>query len=55
MSDLIALLDSLIDVNGRILVPGVYDEVAPLTPDEEKIYRELEFDMVCEKKLNFIC
>uniref|UniRef100_A0A8C7CVJ5 Peptidase M20 dimerisation domain-containing protein n=1 Tax=Oncorhynchus kisutch TaxID=8019 RepID=A0A8C7CVJ5_ONCKI len=38
MSDLIALLGSLLDHTGKILVPGVTDDVAPLTEDERKLY-----------------
>lgn len=46
MSDLIALLDTLVDVNGKILIPGVYDSVAPLDKEEEQLYEAIEFDMV---------
>ena len=46
MSDLIALMSQLVDNKGKILVPGIYDTVAKLTPDEEKLYDAIEFDMV---------
>ena len=46
MTDLIALLGSLVDANGRIKVPGVYDSVAELTSEEEKLYGPIDFSMV---------
>ncbi|KAM4688466.1 beta-Ala-His dipeptidase-like [Discoglossus pictus] len=45
MSDLIYLLDTLVDSKGRILVPGVYDAVAPLTEEEKNIYKDIEFSL----------
>ncbi|XP_072031333.1 cytosolic non-specific dipeptidase-like isoform X1 [Amphiura filiformis] len=45
MADLIALLGSLVDENGRIKVPGVYDSVAELTPEEEKLYGPIDFSL----------
>ncbi|XP_005990781.1 beta-Ala-His dipeptidase [Latimeria chalumnae] len=45
MSDLIALLDSLSDSSGKILVPGISDAVAPLTDEEEKLYEGIEFNL----------
>uniref|UniRef100_A0A8C7M3B3 Peptidase M20 dimerisation domain-containing protein n=1 Tax=Oncorhynchus mykiss TaxID=8022 RepID=A0A8C7M3B3_ONCMY len=45
MSDLIALLGSLLDHTGKILVPGVTDDVAPLTEDERKLYDNISFDL----------
>ncbi|XP_008106947.2 beta-Ala-His dipeptidase isoform X1 [Anolis carolinensis] len=45
MSDLIALLDSLVNSCGHILVPGIYDDVAPLTEEEKKQYELIEFDL----------
>ncbi|XP_039383933.1 beta-Ala-His dipeptidase-like isoform X1 [Mauremys reevesii] len=45
MTDLIALLDSLVDTSGRILIPGVYDDVASFTEEEKKLYEAIEFDL----------
>lgn len=44
MVDLCKLLGSLVDSKGQILVPGIYDSVSPLTPEEEKLYETIEFD-----------
>uniref|UniRef100_A0A336L7Z7 CSON005069 protein n=1 Tax=Culicoides sonorensis TaxID=179676 RepID=A0A336L7Z7_CULSO len=45
MVDLIYLLDQLVDKNGRILVPNVYNEVAPLLENENEIYENIAFDV----------
>ncbi|KAM9307990.1 cytosolic non-specific dipeptidase-like [Gastrophryne carolinensis] len=45
MNDLIYLLGQLADVNGRILVPGAYDDVLPLTDQEKELYKKLEFNL----------
>ncbi|KAG7469952.1 hypothetical protein MATL_G00134320 [Megalops atlanticus] len=50
MSDLIALLDSLIDHSGKILVPGLNEAVAPLTEEERKLYENIHFDVEEVKK-----
>ena len=46
MTDLIAILGSLVDVKGKILVPGINDSVAPLTTEEQKLYEPIDFDTV---------
>lgn len=43
MSDLIYLLNTLVDVDGKILVTGVYDDVAPLTEAEKALYKDIDF------------
>lgn len=54
MADLIALLDTLVDNKGRILIPGIYDSVAKLTEEEKKLYEPIDFDLV--SRINFyIC
>ncbi|KAL1447754.1 hypothetical protein MTO96_028329 [Rhipicephalus appendiculatus] len=45
MPDLMFLLNSLTDAEGRIKVPGIYDEVLPLTHEERKVYEGIEFDV----------
>ena len=45
MSDLIALMGSLVDNKGRILVPHIYDSVEPLTAKETSSYDSIDFDM----------
>ena len=49
MTDLVRLMASLVDVDGRILVPGVYDDVEPLTEKEAAIYPTIDFDMEAYK------
>ena len=39
------LISSLIDKDGRITVPGFYDKVVELTPDERKMLARAPFDM----------
>ncbi|XP_053324331.1 beta-Ala-His dipeptidase-like [Spea bombifrons] len=45
MSDLIYLLDTLVDAKGHIRIPGIYDGVVPLTEKEIKLYKDLEFKL----------
>lgn len=45
MTDLIALMDSLVDRKGKILIPGIYEAVAHLSKEEEKIYQAIDFDL----------
>nr|BAF48785.1 serum carnosinase [Anguilla japonica] len=45
MTDVITLLGSLLDHTGKILVPGIYESVAPLTEEERKLYKDIHFDM----------
>lgn len=44
MTDLVHLMGQLVDCNGRILVPGIYDDVAPLLENEHEIYEKITFD-----------
>ena len=44
------LISSLIDADGRITVPGFYDKVVELTPDERKMLARAPFDMEEYKK-----
>ncbi|XP_014230542.1 cytosolic non-specific dipeptidase [Trichogramma pretiosum] len=45
MSDLIWMMNTLVDVNGKVQVEGIYDNVAKITPEELKIYDNIEFDV----------
>lgn len=36
---------SLVDKKGKIMIPGIYDSVAPLTDDEQTLYEKIEFDL----------
>ncbi|KAJ8298794.1 hypothetical protein KUTeg_022854 [Tegillarca granosa] len=45
MVDLVAILNTLVDKDGKILIPGVCDKVAPLTADEKKSYDPIDFDI----------
>jgi hypothetical protein len=46
MIDLVSLLNSLVDAKGKILIPGIYDSVAPLTEEEKKSYETIDFCQV---------
>ena len=56
MVDLVSLFNELVDSKGKILVPGIYDQVAPLTEDEKKIYDSIDFNHVWSliNKLNYL-
>lgn len=45
MSDLIYLLDNLVDKDGKILIPNILKEVAPLLHNEREIYEAIDFDV----------
>ena len=53
MTDLISIMSSLVDGQGRLLIDGIYDEVAPLTAEEEKLYEKITFDTVSEMKIKY--
>ncbi|XP_063240927.1 cytosolic non-specific dipeptidase [Bacillus rossius redtenbacheri] len=50
MSDLIYLMNTLVDKDGKILVTGMYDDVEKLTPEEVSLYKDIEFDVEAYKK-----
>mmetsp|Transcript_16160 Transcript_16160/g.34929 ORF Transcript_16160/g.34929 Transcript_16160/m.34929 type:complete len:519 (+) Transcript_16160:99-1655(+) len=54
MTDLVRLMASLVDSSGKILVPGIMDDVAPVTPEEETLYEGIDFDCESFKKENKI-
>ncbi|KAI2807066.1 Metallopeptidase M20 [Blomia tropicalis] len=43
MTDLINLMSKLVDNKGKILIPGIMDDVVKMTNDEEKLYHEIDF------------
>lgn len=45
MTDLVRVMASLVDTNGKILIPGVNELVAPLTAEEKTLYEGIEFSM----------
>ncbi|KAJ2974169.1 hypothetical protein NUW58_g8745 [Xylaria curta] len=45
MTDLVRVLGSLVDTNGKIQIPGIYEQVAPVTSDEEGLYDGIAFTM----------
>ncbi|XP_078042946.1 cytosolic non-specific dipeptidase 2 [Augochlora pura] len=50
MADLIYLMNTLVDVNGKILIDGIYDNVAKITEKELDAYKTIEFDVPEFKK-----
>jgi Cys-Gly metallodipeptidase DUG1 len=45
MTDLVRILGSLVDTHGQILIPGVNEQVAPVTEDEVSLYENISFTM----------
>ncbi len=45
MTDLIQIMSKLVDINGKIQIPGIDEMVAPVTPEEEEIYEKIHFQM----------
>ncbi|KAJ3021945.1 hypothetical protein HKX48_007418 [Thoreauomyces humboldtii] len=43
MTDLFQVMSKLVSPTGKILVPGIYDTVAPVTESEDKMYDTLDF------------
>lgn len=39
MADLVYLLNTLVDKDGKILIENINREVAPLQPEEEALYK----------------
>ncbi|GMS98260.1 hypothetical protein PENTCL1PPCAC_20435, partial [Pristionchus entomophagus] len=44
MSDLCWVMSQLADVKGNILIPGISEQVAPVTEAEQRIYTAMDFD-----------
>ena len=45
MTDLIAVMGRLVDGNGKILIPGINEMVAPLTDEEKELYGPIAYTM----------
>ncbi|MBY0261991.1 MAG: M20/M25/M40 family metallo-hydrolase, partial [Phycisphaerales bacterium] len=43
-AELVKILAQLWDADGRVSIPGFYDAVLPLTPDERSAWKRLDFD-----------
>lgn len=52
MSDLIYLLDQLVDLKGNIIIPKINEDVLPLTDDERATYTDIDFDKVSKEFKN---
>lgn len=45
MTDLVRVLGSLVDTDGKIQIPGIAEQVAPVTEDEATLYDGISFEM----------
>ncbi|KAI9347029.1 hypothetical protein BDR26DRAFT_911164 [Obelidium mucronatum] len=45
MTDLVHIMSSLVTPSGKILIPGIYDDVAPVTESENSLYANLDFTL----------
>ncbi|KAB5525567.1 hypothetical protein GE09DRAFT_1065104 [Coniochaeta sp. 2T2.1] len=45
MTDLVRVLGTLVDTDGKIQIPGIKEQVAPVTADEETLYDGISFTM----------
>mmetsp|Transcript_57693 Transcript_57693/g.122745 ORF Transcript_57693/g.122745 Transcript_57693/m.122745 type:complete len:553 (+) Transcript_57693:100-1758(+) len=45
LTDLVQLMSKLVDSQGKILVPGIMDEVAAVTDKEMESYKQVDFDV----------
>lgn len=45
MTDLVQVLAKLVDSNGKILIPGIDEMVAPLTEKEDGLYNDIDFSV----------
>ena len=54
MTDLTHLMSGLVDRQGKLLIPGIYDKVAKLEAAEAELYKPIDFDMV-QTRLSLCC
>lgn len=45
MNDLVHIMGNLVDCNGNILIPGIYDDVEPMTEEEREMYKNIKFNI----------
>lgn len=45
MTDLVRVMGSLVDTDGNILIPGIKELVAPVTSEEQSLYKNIAFTM----------
>lgn len=45
MTDLVRVLGKLVDTDGKILIPGIQEMVAPMTDDEKALYGDISYTM----------
>jgi len=45
MSDLIYVLNQLVDIKGNILIPKINEDVEPLNEKEKELYDKIQFDV----------
>lgn len=45
MADLIYLMNTLLDKDGKILIEGIQEGVPPVTPQEKETYKNIDFDV----------
>ncbi|KAI9653900.1 MAG: hypothetical protein M1831_005585 [Alyxoria varia] len=45
MTDLVRVMSSLVQPDGTILIPGISEQVAPVTAEERKTYEDIQFTM----------
>lgn len=45
MADLVYILNTLVDKDGKILVDGIYNDVASLRTNEHQTYEAISFDV----------
>lgn len=45
MTDMVRLLATLVDGQGKILIPGIYEMVAPQSDEEKALYKGISYEM----------
>ncbi|KKA26804.1 hypothetical protein TD95_004359 [Thielaviopsis punctulata] len=45
MTDLVKVMGQLVDVDGKIQIPGIMEQVAPVTAEEDALYDNIAFTM----------